>query len=126
MDLAAKRASLDAIYGPTSGDLTVELWVGREGSGGVEVTGDGYAAGSLPDTDWDPADTDGVKYAADFVDCGTPTEEWSGGSTITHYVLRGTGDVSWGCFRLASPLTVGSAGSAVMVRPAPFIGQNDN
>lgn len=123
MDLAAQRASLDAIYGPTSGDLTVELWVGREGSGGVEVTGDGYTPGSLPDTDWEAADADGVKYASDLIDCGTPTDAWS--DTITHYVLRGTGAVSWGCFPLASPLTVGSAGSAVEIRPAVFFGDSE-
>ena len=124
MDLAARRASLDAIYGPTSGDLTVELWVGREGAGGVEVTGDGYAPGSLPDTDWDAADSDGVKRSSDLIDCGTPTEEWS--DTITHYVLRGAGGVSWGCFRWNTPITIGGAGSPLMVQPAPFIGDNDN
>lgn len=124
MDLAAQRASLDAIYGPTSGDLTVELWVGNPVAGGTEVTGDGYAAGSLPDTDWLAADTDGIKSASDPVDCGTPTDAWSG--TVTHFLLRGTGDVSWGSFPLSSPLDVGGAGSAVLVLPSVFFGDNDN
>lgn len=124
MDLAAQRASLDAIYGPTSGDLDVELWVGDPLGGGTEVTGDGYAPGSLPDTGWNAADTEGVKSSTSTVDCGTPTDEWSG--TVTHFLLRGTGGVSWGSFPLASPLDVGDAGPAVLVRPSVFFGDTDN
>lgn len=124
MDLAPRRASLDEMYGPLSGDLTLHLLNGHLDAGGVELTGDGYAPGTIDELGWDAADTDGVKRPADLVDCGTPTEAWS--DTATHYVLRDGSDDSWGCFRLASPLTVGGAGSAVEILPAVFFGENDN
>lgn len=123
MDVAAERAALDAIYGSTSGDLTVELWVGHEDAGGVEVSGGGYSAGTLASDGWDAADSEGVKSASSAVDCGTPTEEWSG--TVTHYRLVDSDGVSWGCFPLGDPLDVGGAGSAVLVLPRVFFGDSD-
>jgi hypothetical protein len=124
MDLQPQRDALDAIYGPTSGDLTVELFTAHEDAGGVEITGDGYTPGVIDALDWAAADTDGIKATAALVSLGTPTDEWS--DTATHYVLRdGTGD-SWGCFRWATPITIGGAGSELLVRPSVFFGDNDN
>lgn len=124
MDLAPRRASLDSIYGPLSGDLTLHLYTAHVDAGGTEITGDGYVPGTIDALGWDPADTDGKKRPTDLVDVGTPTAAWS--DTATHYVLRDIGGDSWGCFRWQEPLTVGSAGPAVLMQPETFIGENDN
>ena len=124
MDLAPRRASLDEMYGPLSGDLTLHLLNGHLDAGGTEITGPGYDPGVIPDDGWEPADSDGIKAPTDLVDCGTPTDAWS--ATVTHYVLRDSSDDSWGCFKWQEPLTVNSAGGPVLMRPTPFFGENDN
>lgn len=131
MDLAPRRASLDEIYGPLSGDLTLHLYTGHIDAGGAEISGNGYAPGTIPDTGWEPADTDGIKRPTALVDSGTPTAAWSASGTgppdtITHYVLRDASGDSWGCYRWQSQLTVGSAGGPVLMQPAPYFGENDN
>lgn len=114
LDLAAQQASLDVMYGPTSGDLTVEL-LHADGS---ETTGAGYTPGTVAAAGWEPTDAEGVKWATNAVDCGTPTDEWL--ETVTHFRLM-AGAVSWGTFPLP-PLDVGGPGSPVLVRPAVFFG----
>lgn len=123
MDLAPRRASLDEMYGPLSGDLTLHLYTGHVDAGGVEITGDGYVPGTIDALGWDPADADGFKTPTDLVDCGTPTAAWD---TATHYVLLDSVGDSWGCFKWQTPVVVGGAGSAMLMRPAPFFGENDN
>jgi hypothetical protein len=115
LDLAAQQASLDVMYGPTSGDLTVHLLDGD----GVEVTGDGYTPGVLDELGWDATGGDGVKWASAVVDCGTPTDAWS--ATVTQFELRDASDVSWGRFPLPA-FDVGGAGSVVAVLPGVFFG----
>lgn len=123
MDLAAQRAALDAMFGPASGDLDVELWVGDPDSGS-QVTGPGYAPGLVPAAGWEPASTDGVKRASAAADCGTPTDAWSG--TVTHFALRDTGGALWFSARLSTPLDVGGPGSAVAVLPGVFFADSLN
>lgn len=125
MDVAAERASLDAIFGPTSGDLDVELWVGHPEGGGSEVVGDGYSPGTVAAGGWEPANADGTKPASAAVDCGTPTDAWTG--PATHYRLVDGVGVSWGDFPIPSnqQKDVGGAGSAYLILPEPFFGDNE-
>lgn len=123
LDLSVKRDFLDALYGPVTGDLTVHLYAGHVDAGGVEIDFDGYVPGTVPDTGWEPADSAGEKWSTAVVDCGTPTDAAT--DTATHFVLRNVGGDACGCFRLASPLFVGGAGSAVEIRPAVFFGDNE-
>jgi hypothetical protein len=125
IDVSVQRDFLDALYGPVTGDVTVHLYSAHVDAGGVEIDFDGYAPGTVPDTGWEPAASDGVKTASSPADCGTPTEAATP-DTATHYVLRNLSGDACGCFKLQSPLTIGSAGSAVEILPAVFFGENDN
>ena len=122
--LSVKRDFLDALYGPVTGDVTVHLYSGHIDAGGVEITGAGYAPGTVDALGWEPADTDGIKEASAAVDCGTPTAAWS--AVPTHYVLENSTGDSCGCFRLPSNAVGQSASDdPVLILPRVFFGEND-
>lgn len=115
-DAAARRKSLRNDYGtdaaadaPTSHEAA--LFNGDPMLDGVEVTGPGYARGTILPADWADDGTEGLRAQ---VELPTPTGDWD---EATHWALYGSDALWWDCGELEEPLIVSAGDPPVVVVP---------
>lgn len=116
-DAAARRKSVRNDYGTdrasdAPASHQVALFNGDPMTGGVEVTGPGYARTTVLPADWvnDPDDPEKVYATATFP---APTGEWA---EATHWALLGSDALWWDCAPFDEPLVITGAGVAPVVR----------
>ncbi len=111
------NAALDACYGDAHStawpdDLQVRLYAGSPLSGGVEVTGGGYAplAVSNDTATWPDAAFRAKTNGVDFV---FATSSGAYSATATHWAITDTSGVLCDTGELGEPIAVTEAGQAV-------------
>lgn len=119
-DIVAQNRSLDNDYGTTRGpnapdDFEVALFDINPASGGVEITGPGYARAALDSDDWLPADEGVKRVTVAFPDS---TDTWS---QATYWGLYDpVVGLWWDCAPLVLPLNVTGAGTGPTVALSVF------
>lgn len=105
-DQAMQERSLDLFYDTAPNPFDAVLFTGDPDLGGVELSGNGYADGTVDVADWNPA-ADGVK-STEAVVFGAPTGVWE---TARWVGLRDSVTGEWAdVVPLAEPLDVTGAG----------------
>ena len=105
-DQSMQERSLDLFYDTAPNPFDAVLFTGDPDLSGVELSGNGYADGTVDTADWSPA-ADGLKVTGPIV-FGTPTGDWE---TATWVGLRDSVTGAWAdVVPLAEPLDVTGAG----------------
>lgn len=119
-DQVMQERSLDLFYDTAPNPFDVVLFTNDPDLGGVELSGNGYAPGSLDVADWNPADG-GVK-SSDPRPVGAPTGDWE---TALWVGLRDSVTGAWAdVVPLAEPLDVTGAGDPPLVVVSVFYDNN--
>jgi hypothetical protein len=119
-DQVMQERSLDLFYDTAPNPFEVALFDDDPDLGGVELSGNGYARGTVDTADWAPAG-DGVKTTSPIV-FADPTGEWV---TATHVGLYDPVLAAWAdVVPLAEPLDVTGAGDGPEVAISVFYDNN--
>ena len=111
---AARNAVLDASLSSTAApeSLYLALFAGDPASGGVEISGGGYARVAVPRSAWAAA-SGGQKSNSAELTFPTSTGAWSGTATHTALMSASTGGDRWDTGALGSPVAVTESGAVV-------------
>lgn len=119
LSVSRRNRSLDNDYGPTRGPNAADahhviLYDGDPRTGGVELSGGGYARPVLDsDTDWEPA-ADGAKTTATGITWPTATTSW-GVATYWGLAEDADPDEVWDIGRFVVPIDVTAPGGTVVL-----------